>query len=80
MACSEVLKDMHTRDAPWRDDLDVGLEAVEGKLETNLVVTLACAPVRDVVAAFPVRDRHHTARNDRSRKRSTEEVDILTCV
>ena len=47
MACSEVLKDIHTRDAPWSDDLDVGLEAVEGKLEADLVVTPARASVRD---------------------------------
>ena len=77
MACSEVLKDIHTRDAPWRDNLDVGLEAVEGELEADLVVALAGAAVRDVVAALLLSDGHHTAGNNGARERGTKEVDIL---
>ena len=33
--------------SPWGNNLDVGLEGVEGKLETNLVVTLTSAAVGD---------------------------------
>ena len=39
---------MLTRNAPRGDDLDVGLQAIEGELETDLVVALAGAAVRDV--------------------------------
>lgn len=38
--------------APRGDDLDAGLEGVEGKLEANLVVTLTSATVRDGEAAL----------------------------
>jgi hypothetical protein len=37
---------------PRGNDLDVGLKGVEGKLEANLVVTLAGAAVRDSEAAL----------------------------
>lgn len=67
----------HTRDTPWRDDPDVGLEAIEGELKADLVISLARTPVRDVVAAFLVCDCHHTASDDWSRERSTEKVDVL---
>lgn len=33
--------------SPWGDNLDVGLEGIEGKLETDLVVTLTSAAVGD---------------------------------
>lgn len=36
-----------TGKTPWGNDFDVGLEAVEGELETYLVVTLTGATVRD---------------------------------
>lgn len=36
---------MHTRDTPWCDNLDVGLQAIEGELEANLIVTLSGATV-----------------------------------
>lgn len=35
----------HTGETPGCDDLDVGLEAVEGKFEADLVITLARAAV-----------------------------------
>lgn len=41
---------------PRGDDLDVGLEGVEGKFETNLVVTLAGASVGDSDSAFSLED------------------------
>ena len=64
-------------DAPGRDDLDVGLEAVEGELEADLVVALAGAAVRDVVAALLLGDGHHAASDDGARERGTKQVDIL---
>lgn len=36
-----------TGKTPWGDDFDVGLEAIEGELETDLIVTLTGATVRD---------------------------------
>lgn len=36
-----------TWNSPRSDDFDVGLEAVESKLETDLVVTLTGAAMRD---------------------------------
>lgn len=39
---------------PRGNDLDVGLQGVESKLETDLVVTLAGAAVRDGDSAFPL--------------------------
>lgn len=55
-----------TRDTPWRNDLDVWLKAVECKLETDLVVTLASAAVGDELAALPLSSLDHTASNDRA--------------
>jgi hypothetical protein len=40
------------RVAPWGNDLDVGLQGIEGKLEANLVVTLTGAAVGDSEAAL----------------------------
>jgi hypothetical protein len=40
---------------PRSNDLDVGLEGVEGKLEANLVVTLASAAVGDSEAALALK-------------------------
>ena len=37
-----------TRDPPWGDDLDIGLEAVEGEFEPDLVIALACASMGNV--------------------------------
>lgn len=39
---------MHTGDSPWRDNFNIGLQAVECEFEPHLVVTLSCASVRDV--------------------------------
>lgn len=36
-----------TGKTPWGNNFDVGLEAIEGELETDLIVTLAGATVRD---------------------------------
>lgn len=37
-----------TRDTPWRDNLDIRLQAIEGELESYLVVTLSGTSVRYV--------------------------------
>ena len=39
---------MPTWVSPRRDDLDIGLEAIERKLKTDLVVTLASATMGNV--------------------------------
>ena len=66
-----------TWNTPWCDDLDVGLEAVEGELEADLVVALAGTAVRDVVAALLLGNGHHTAGNYGAGERGAEQVDIL---
>ena len=37
-----------TRKAPWGDDFDIRLKAIECELESDLVVSFTCAAVRDV--------------------------------
>jgi hypothetical protein len=50
VAADEAL--VEDRVAPWGNDLDVGLQGIEGKLEANLVVTLTGAAVGDSEAAL----------------------------
>jgi hypothetical protein len=38
--------DRPTRDSPWCDHLDIGLKAVEGELETDLVVSFPRTAMR----------------------------------
>jgi len=38
--------DRPTRDPPWCNHFDIGLEAIEGKLETDLIVAFPCAAMR----------------------------------
>ena len=64
-------------DAPGRDDLGVVLEAVEGELEADLVIALACAAVRDVIALLLVGDGHHAPCDDGPREGGAEEVYML---
>jgi hypothetical protein len=45
---------VENRVTPGGNDLDVGLQGVEGKLETDLVVTLAGATVRNSEASCPL--------------------------
>lgn len=49
---------------PWGNDLNVGLESVECKLETDLVVTLAGATVRDGETSLLLGDGDLRAGND----------------
>ena len=62
---------------PWRNDLDGRLECVESQLEADLVVALACAAVRDELAAGLFSSLDHAAGNDRTSERGAEQVDIL---
>jgi hypothetical protein len=39
-------EDRLTRNPPWCDYLDIGLEAIEGKLKTDLIVSFPCAAMR----------------------------------
>ena len=73
-ALEAVVEDRVT---PWGNDLDGRLESVERKLETNLVITLASAAVRDSEAAFLLSDLNLCASDDRTGERSAEKVDIL---
>lgn len=45
---------VESRVTPGGNDLDIGLKGVEGKLETDLVVTLAGATVGNGEASFPL--------------------------
>jgi hypothetical protein len=56
---------------PWRNDLDVGLQSVEGELETDLVVALASAAVGDGEAALLLGDRDLRTGNDGTGQRGT---------
>jgi hypothetical protein len=82
---SEIQKSLTTSESlvedgvpPGSDDLDVGLKGVESEFETNLIVTLSGAPVRDVLAVFGNDDVHHRSGDDRSGERGTEKVDTLS--
>lgn len=64
-------------DPPGSDDLDVGLQAVEGKLESDLIVTLSSATMGDEVATFLLSNLNHATGDDRAGQRSSEKVDVL---
>jgi hypothetical protein len=42
----EKREDRPTRNPPWCDHFDIGLEAIEGKLKTDLIVAFPCAAMR----------------------------------
>lgn len=62
---------------PWSNDLDGGLESVEGEFEADLVVALASAAVGDGEAALLLGDCHLRTSNDGTSERSSEKVDVL---
>lgn len=57
--------------APWGNDLDGGLQGVEGQLEADLVVALTGAAVRDGETALLLGDGNLGAGNDGTGERST---------
>lgn len=59
------------RVTPWGNDLNGGLQSVEGKLETDLVVALASAAVGNSETAFLLSNGDLGAGNDGTGKRST---------
>lgn len=70
-----------TRVPPRRNHLDARLEAVKGELESDLVVTLAGASVRDIVASLALGDLDHATGDDGAGERSAKQVDALVdCV
>jgi hypothetical protein len=75
VATGEAL--VETGVTPRSDDLDVGLESVEGELETDLIVTLAGTAVGDSKASFPLGNFDLCTSNDGTSQRGTEEVDVL---
>lgn len=64
-------------DTPWGNDLDGGLEGVEGQLEADLVVAFAGAAVRDELAALGLCNCDLGSGDDWSGERGSEEVDVL---
>jgi hypothetical protein len=48
----EKREDRPTRNSPWCDHLDIGLEAIEGKLKTDLIVALSGAAMRHEAQAI----------------------------
>ncbi|TIA03603.1 Bystin-domain-containing protein [Aureobasidium pullulans] len=56
--------------APWGNDLDGGLQGVEGQLEADLVVALTGAAVRDGETALLLGDGNLGAGNDGTGKRN----------
>ena len=62
---------------PGCDDLDAGLESVEGQLEADLVVTLTSAAVGDGEAALLLGDGDLGTGDDGAGKGGTEEVCVL---
>jgi hypothetical protein len=65
------------RQPPGRDNLDRGLECVEGELEADLVVALAGAAVRDEVAALLLGNSDLCAGDDWAGQRGAEQVAAL---
>src|SRR3954453_2095494 len=63
--------------APRRDDIQLRRERLIGELETNLIVALAGAAVREGVAAGGERDLDLLARDQRARGGRAEEVVLL---
>ena len=62
---------------PRGNDLDVGLQGVESKLETDLVVTLAGATVRDGNGALTLSDINLSTSDDGASKRSSYFLSIF---
>jgi hypothetical protein len=62
---------------PGCNDLDAGLDCVEGKLEADLVVALAGAAVGDEVAALLLGNADLCAGDDWAGQRCAEEVATL---
>jgi hypothetical protein len=62
---------------PGRDDLDGGLEGVEGEFEADLVVTFAGAAVADKGAFLLLSNRDLATSNDWTCEGGSQEVDIL---
>ena len=62
---------------PRRNDLDGGLQCVEGQLEADLVVALAGAAMRDEATALLLSDADLGAGDDRAGKRGAQQVAAL---
>jgi len=67
-------------ETPWGDDFDVGFQSVVGQLETDLVVTFACASVRDGLAAFFLCDLDLATGDDGTGEGCSEEIDALLLI
>ena len=69
VATSEPLEEL--RVTPGGNDLDGGLDGVEGQFETNLVVALASGTVADELAVLPLGSAHLSAGNHRTSQAGT---------
>lgn len=63
--------------SPWCNDLDLWLQSIECKLETNLIVTLSGATVADCEAALLLCNGNLGSGNNWACERGTEKVDVL---
>jgi hypothetical protein len=65
------------RQSPWCNDLDLGLQSIECKLETDLVVALSGATVTNSEAALLLCNGNLGSGDDWASQRGTQEVDVL---
>lgn len=63
--------------SPRSNDLDLGLQSIERKLEANLVVTLSSATMADRKAPLLLRNSDLRSGNDGAGKRCAKQVDVL---
>ena len=62
---------------PWSNDFDLGLQSIESKLETDLIIAFACAAMGDELASFLLSNGYLRSGNDWACERGAEEVDVL---
>lgn len=65
------------RHSPWCNNLDLGLQSIECKFETHLVVSLSSAAVAYRKAALLLGHSDLRSGNDWASQRGTQEVDVL---
>ena len=64
-------------DSPGSDNLHLGSECLDSKLETNLIVALTCAAVADSICAFSLCNLNNSLCDNGTCKGCAEEVILL---